>query len=58
MSTPDIHWSDADDRDVERWYEERVERAGGELFFHAEWAARDSAWGEKVREVCAQGRGA
>jgi hypothetical protein len=51
-----IHWSEEDDRDVERWHAERVERAGGPLFFHAEQARIDEAWAAKVRKLCAEAR--
>lgn len=47
-----IHWSETDDDEIERWHKERVERAGGSLFFHAEWKRTHDTWAAKVREVC------
>lgn len=46
------HWTDEDDREMERLSAEGIERAGGPLLHYARWAAADAAWAAKVRELC------
>ena len=51
-----IHWTDADDEELERWHAEAVADAGGPLFFHAKWKQVHDEWEQRARALCAESR--